>query len=48
MQPLPQAQAYLRGRFKHIIADNIEEDTPASHAALGFAYGALQFGADAV
>ncbi len=32
---LPQAQAYLRGRFKHIIADNVEEDTPASHRLLG-------------
>ena len=32
--PLPQAQAYLRGRYKHVIADNVEEDTPASHSLL--------------
>ncbi len=32
--PLPQAEAYLRGRYKHIIADNVEEEPPASHDAL--------------
>ncbi len=34
VQPLPQAEAYLRGRYKHLIADNVEEDSPASHGLL--------------
>ena len=29
--PLPQARAYLSGRYRHLIVDNIEEDNPASH-----------------
>lgn len=32
--PLPQAQAHVRRRFKHLIADNVEEDNPASHRLL--------------
>ena len=32
--PLPQAQAFLRGRYKHVIADNVEEDAPVSHGLL--------------
>ena len=31
----PQAREYLRGRCKHLIADGVEEDNPASHAVLG-------------
>jgi len=31
---LPQSRDYLRRRIKHLIADNIEEDTPASHRLL--------------
>ena len=31
----PQAREYLRGRCKHLIADGVEEDNPASHALLG-------------
>ncbi|MCY3781868.1 MAG: hypothetical protein OXG78_16255 [Chloroflexi bacterium] len=31
---LPQAEAFLRGRYKHVVADNVEEDTPASHGLL--------------
>ena len=31
---LPQAQAHVRRRFKHLIADNVEEDNPASHRLL--------------
>ena len=31
---LPQAQAHMRGRFKHLIADNVEEDNPASQRLL--------------
>ena len=31
---LPQARAYLRGRFRHVIVDNVEEDNPASHQFL--------------
>ena len=34
VQPLPQAQAYLRRRYRHLIVDNVEEDTPASHGVL--------------
>ena len=34
VQTLPQAQAYLRGRFRHLIIDNVEEDNPASHSLL--------------
>ena len=32
--PLPQARRVMLGRYRHIIADNIEEDTPASHLLL--------------
>ncbi len=28
---IPECQAYLNSRYKHIIYDNIEEDTPSSH-----------------
>ena len=31
VQSLPQAQAYLRRRFRHLIVDNVEEDNAASH-----------------
>ena len=31
---LPQAQDHVRRRFKHLIADNVEEDNPASHRLL--------------
>ena len=31
---LPQAREYIRGRFKHLIADNVEEDNPASQRLL--------------
>ena len=31
----PQPRDYLRGRVKHLIADNVEEDNPASHRLLG-------------
>ncbi len=34
VQLLPQAQAFLRGRYRHLIADNVEEDSPASHSLL--------------
>ncbi len=34
VQLLPQARAFLRGRYRHLIADNVEEDTPASHGVL--------------
>ena len=30
----PQAEAFLRGRYKHVIADNVEEEPPASHRLL--------------
>ena len=30
-----QPRDYLRGRVKHLIADNVEEDNPASHRLLG-------------
>ena len=30
-----QARDYLRGRYKYLIADNMEEDNPASHRFLG-------------
>lgn len=32
--PLPQCRAYLLGHYRHIIADNVEEDTPVSHDIL--------------
>ncbi len=31
---LPQCRAYLLNRYRHIIADNVEEDTPVSHDIL--------------
>ena len=33
---LPQAQEYLRGRYRHVIVDNVEEDNPASHRFLAY------------
>ena len=30
----PSARGYLRGRFKHVIVDGVEEDNPASHGLL--------------
>ena len=32
--PTAQAQDYLRGRYKHVIADNVEEDNPVTHSFL--------------
>ncbi len=32
--PLPACRSYLIGRYTHIIADNIEEDTPVAHDIL--------------
>ena len=32
--PLPACRAYLTGRYTHLIADNIEEDTPVAHDVL--------------
>ena len=29
--PLPEAEAALSGQYRHLIADNIEEDVPVSH-----------------
>ena len=29
--PLPACRSYLTGRYTHLIADNIEEDTPVAH-----------------
>ena len=34
VQGLAPAQATMRRRFRHVIADNVEEDNPASHAFL--------------
>ncbi len=31
---LPQAREHVRMRFRHLIADNVEEDNPASHRIL--------------
>ena len=31
---LPQAREHVRSRYKHLIADNVEEDNPASHRVL--------------
>ena len=31
----PQARAYLRGRYRHLIVDGVEEDNPASHEFVG-------------
>ena len=36
VQHLSQAQAFLRGRYRHLIADNVEEDSPASHGVLAW------------
>lgn len=33
--PLPVVQEHLKARFRHLIVDNIEEDTPAAHYMLG-------------
>jgi len=32
--PLPACRAYLLGRYTHLIADNVEEDTPVAHDIL--------------
>jgi hypothetical protein len=32
--PLPACRGYLTGRYTHLIADNIEEDTPVAHDIL--------------
>jgi len=32
--PTTQAQDYLRARYKHVIADNVEEDNPVTHGFL--------------
>lgn len=32
--PLPACRRYLTGRYTHLIADNIEEDTPVAHDLL--------------
>ena len=32
--PTPQARGFLRGRYRHVIADNVEEDNPASQGLL--------------
>jgi hypothetical protein len=32
--PLPACRRYLLDRYRHIIADNVEEDTPAAHDIL--------------
>ena len=32
--PLPACRSYLTGRYTHLIADNIEEDTPVAHDVL--------------
>ncbi len=32
--PLPQCREMLLGRYRHLIADNVEEDTPVSHDLL--------------
>jgi hypothetical protein len=32
--PLPQVRRYLLSGFRHLIADNIEEDIPAAHALM--------------
>ncbi|TET52226.1 MAG: ATP-dependent helicase [Anaerolineales bacterium] len=31
----PECRRHLMGRYRHLIIDNIEEDTPASHGVLG-------------
>lgn len=32
--PLPAVRSYLTGRYDHLVADNIEEDTPVAHDIL--------------
>lgn len=32
--PMPQCRDYLVGRYRHLIVDNIEEDTPVAHDIL--------------
>jgi len=32
--PSTEGRAYLTGRYRHLIADNLEEDTPAAHDVL--------------
>lgn len=31
VEPIPQFQRYFAGRYQHLIADNIEEETPQGH-----------------
>jgi hypothetical protein len=33
--PLPTCRTYLTSRYRHLIVDNIEEDTPVAHEVLG-------------
>ncbi len=33
--PLPACRDYLQARYRHLIADNIEEDTPVAHEIIG-------------
>lgn len=37
--PLPQLQRYLLSGFRHLIADNVEEDIPVSHDLVGMWLG---------
>ncbi len=32
--PLPQCREYLLGRYRHLVVDNVEEDTPVGHDIL--------------
>lgn len=45
VQPLPEFQTFLQARFDFLLAENIEEDTPAAHdflaALLPYVQGAL-------
>ncbi len=42
--PAPEARAYARARHLHLIADNIEEDNPASHQFLRDLLGSCRSG----
>jgi hypothetical protein len=33
--PLPECRRYLRSAYRHLIYDNVEEDTPAAHDLIG-------------
>ncbi len=39
---LPQAREHVRGRYRHLIVDNVEEDNPASQRILADLLGACQ------